>query len=343
MFKHLKTRIINNDFIHRENKWNITQEHLNALSGSLIISNNLDICGNTVYHYLAFSGNYSMLKILAQHNTHILGTKNKLGIEVLTYIILAEHYDIFIKIVNICNKVDPDEKIFMNNIWLYVAKTGNYKAFKNIIKNYENNIDFILMRYELWSTLICNMCYGSFKKMINDFPMVLKLKDPYQGKTIWHDFAKNGSYKILSKIIKDYPEIVDLKDNDLHTIWYYLYSNKNKNAFNDAISFYKLNVHEIFRKHTMIEKLYESVKDIAMIKVSIPCDFICPISREIIFDPVTTQLGHVYDKQFIRKWLTTNNTDPKTGLVLKHKHLNKSLDTEKNILEYLRNISRHIT
>ena len=45
--------------------------------------------------------------------------------------------------------------------------------------------------------------------------------------------------------------------------------------------------------------------------------YLCPITREIMVEPVVDALGNTYDKAAIKKWLETNNTtptpDPETG------------------------------
>eukprot|EP00434_Breviolum_minutum_P032940 symbB.v1.2.029141.t1/scaffold3160.1/size62170/1 len=52
-----------------------------------------------------------------------------------------------------------------------------------------------------------------------------------------------------------------------------------------------------------------------------PNEYICPISQEVMKDPVTTCDGHTYDRKSIEEWLSGNNTSPITGLPL----LNKTL------------------
>lgn len=49
-----------------------------------------------------------------------------------------------------------------------------------------------------------------------------------------------------------------------------------------------------------------------------PDDFRCPISLEIMADPVTVETGHTYDRSSILKWFRTGNSIcPKTGAKLK--------------------------
>ena len=44
-----------------------------------------------------------------------------------------------------------------------------------------------------------------------------------------------------------------------------------------------------------------------------PADFICPITTEVMVDPVTAADGHSYERSAIERWLTTKSTSPLTG------------------------------
>jgi len=50
----------------------------------------------------------------------------------------------------------------------------------------------------------------------------------------------------------------------------------------------------------------------------IPCSFICPITQEIMVDPVTTCDGHTYDRVAISSWLSRRATSPLTSEPLEH-------------------------
>lgn len=49
-----------------------------------------------------------------------------------------------------------------------------------------------------------------------------------------------------------------------------------------------------------------------MKKIKIPENFLCPISYEIMLDPVVTSSGSTYDRKNIVKWLANKRTDPMT-------------------------------
>mmetsp|Transcript_78675 Transcript_78675/g.156431 ORF Transcript_78675/g.156431 Transcript_78675/m.156431 type:complete len:299 (-) Transcript_78675:567-1463(-) len=52
--------------------------------------------------------------------------------------------------------------------------------------------------------------------------------------------------------------------------------------------------------------------------------FICPLTLEIMVDPVTAADGHSYEHEAIAKWLQTSSLSPLTGERLPNKHLTRS-------------------
>ena len=53
----------------------------------------------------------------------------------------------------------------------------------------------------------------------------------------------------------------------------------------------------------------------------VPDDYICPITAEIMTDPVTTADGFTYEREAITEWLRTKDTSPNTGAKLESKTL----------------------
>ena len=53
----------------------------------------------------------------------------------------------------------------------------------------------------------------------------------------------------------------------------------------------------------------------------VPDEFICPITSEIMTDPVSTEDGFTYERAAITEWLRTKDTSPKTGATLESKAL----------------------
>lgn len=61
-------------------------------------------------------------------------------------------------------------------------------------------------------------------------------------------------------------------------------------------------------------------------KPPVPADFCCPISMDIMRDPVLVATGQTYDKVCIEKWLNSGRrTCPKTGVKLRHMELTPNI------------------
>jgi ankyrin repeat protein len=58
-----------------------------------------------------------------------------------------------------------------------------------------------------------------------------------------------------------------------------------------------------------------------MPKILAPEEFICPLTRKLINDPVVTCDGQLYERQAIEEWLKTNDINPVSKLPLKNKEL----------------------
>ena len=54
---------------------------------------------------------------------------------------------------------------------------------------------------------------------------------------------------------------------------------------------------------------------------SIPHHFFCPITQDVMNDPVKTVDGMCYDRPAIERWFTMSSTSPLTGLPLASKAL----------------------
>ena len=69
---------------------------------------------------------------------------------------------------------------------------------------------------------------------------------------------------------------------------------------------------------------------------------ICPITQEVMEDPVVCADGHSYERSAIEKWLQTKSTSPSTNAPLLHKNLvpNHAL---RNLIAEARGVRRPIT
>jgi len=72
----------------------------------------------------------------------------------------------------------------------------------------------------------------------------------------------------------------------------------------------------------MLEKHVEEKQMHSINGVPIPADFCCPLSLELMSDPVIVATGQTYERVFIRKWLDLGyNVCPKTRQTLGHSNL----------------------
>ena len=62
--------------------------------------------------------------------------------------------------------------------------------------------------------------------------------------------------------------------------------------------------------------------------------YLCPITRQIMVEPVVDALGNTYDKEAISEWLKTNDTSQKTKEQLPNKNLTPNNEKKAEITEY---------
>jgi len=70
-------------------------------------------------------------------------------------------------------------------------------------------------------------------------------------------------------------------------------------------------------------------------KKPIPVRYICPITQQVMLDPVLAADGRNYEREAIETWLATHNTSPITNEALESKKLTPNFDKRSDILEYL--------
>mmetsp|Transcript_45874 Transcript_45874/g.93880 ORF Transcript_45874/g.93880 Transcript_45874/m.93880 type:complete len:283 (+) Transcript_45874:91-939(+) len=66
-----------------------------------------------------------------------------------------------------------------------------------------------------------------------------------------------------------------------------------------------------------------------------PESFVCPISMELMVDPVAASDGHTYDRDDIERWLIKHNTSPLTNEELASKELVPDAALKQQIAEYV--------
>jgi hypothetical protein len=68
-----------------------------------------------------------------------------------------------------------------------------------------------------------------------------------------------------------------------------------------------------------------------------PADFICPITQEIMLDPVIASDGHTYERRAIDEWLSQHNSSPLTSQQLENRNLLPSHTLKRMIREFIDN------
>lgn len=82
------------------------------------------------------------------------------------------------------------------------------------------------------------------------------------------------------------------------------------------------------------QKLNERLKDL---KQKAPEAFYCPITQDIMQDPVVAADGHTYERVALEAWLINHNTSPMTNQPLPHKQLTPSHTLKSMIREWIDN------
>lgn len=127
---------------------------------------------------------------------------------------------------------------------------------------------------------------------------------------------------------------------------------KNKIVINSTVSwegnFYKSERDGLFLRkegdtntefyffHNVFVSKKEYEFQISIKNLVIPRDFVCPISMEMMTDPVVTSAGNTYDRQHIEQWLISNNTDPLTNIMIEP-YLFPNILIKKLIRTYIEN------
>ncbi|KAJ4353723.1 uncharacterized protein N0V89_005453 [Didymosphaeria variabile] len=74
---------------------------------------------------------------------------------------------------------------------------------------------------------------------------------------------------------------------------------------------------------------------VAGLEFVIPTDYLCPISIELMEDPVSTTDGFTYERRSIERWLQSHETSPCTNLVLQATDLMPNFGTKSAIAEWV--------
>ena len=111
--------------------------------------------------------------------------------------------------------------------------------------------------------------------------------------------------------------------------------------FPSAASFRELTLARLHRVSDVdLKSLREEASDMLgriekelSFRAEIPDEYLCPITQEIMVDPVIAMDGHTYERRAIEEWLETNNTSPMTNSPLPNKMLLPNLAVRSMISE----------
>ena len=74
---------------------------------------------------------------------------------------------------------------------------------------------------------------------------------------------------------------------------------------------------------------------------AVPHELLCPISHEIMSDPVLAADGHAYERSYIEEWLSRQRTSPLTGEPLPTTNLLPCTPLKNMAAAYLNTQARH--
>jgi len=132
----------------------------------------------------------------------------------------------------------------------------------------------------------------------------------------------NSELYIVELILNAYPQAVFQKDKSRTIMWLLDSSSRA-----DINIFGKTPID--FAKQHYCEKDVIEVLEAALDKFMdrVPKEFICPITSDIMNDPVMAEDGNTYERAAIVQWFEDHNTSPLTNVVLESKKviLNRAL------------------
>ncbi|XP_010942967.1 U-box domain-containing protein 4 isoform X1 [Elaeis guineensis] len=140
---------------------------------------------------------------------------------------------------------------------------------------------------------------------------------------------------VIKETIRDQKEKTIPRPEQLNKISNFLSLSSNQELLMEAVALEKLKVkvghgenqvEQIDQMIALVTHMHECLVKIKQVHsingVPIPADFCCPLSLELMSDPVIVASGQTYERAFIRKWLDQGfNVCPKTRQTLGHTNL----------------------
>ena len=73
-----------------------------------------------------------------------------------------------------------------------------------------------------------------------------------------------------------------------------------------------------------------------------PAELVCPITHDIMLNPVLAADGHTYERAQIEAWLRTHDTSPLTGQPLESKALVPNILVRGQVREFLERVATQV-
>lgn len=123
----------------------------------------------------------------------------------------------------------------------------------------------------------------------------------------------------------------------------YMEINHDNNDNNDNINnnhefnsyFIEIIENDPLEKVELKNNYYQLIDKILQQKIEIPEDFICPITKNIFYNPVTLSDGHTYEKYEIIEWIKRHDNSPLTNEELEYKEIYPNYTLKKIIREWI--------
>jgi len=82
------------------------------------------------------------------------------------------------------------------------------------------------------------------------------------------------------------------------------------------------------------QKLRKAIEGLYAKTLTFPNEFLCPLTHEVLRDPVITKDGHTYERAAIELWLQRHDTSPLTNMRLDDKVLTPNISLRNSILAF---------
>jgi len=278
------------------NKWSITGHLHFKRSG----------CGvekfqNKVYIFGGINRDTDLPLEIYDLETNKVVTRHDIVVDLHSFGITLTYYDNipYFVLAGGGNTCSPSKKTYLFNILeekLEKVSSLNYK--RQYVKLIQlNNTVYAVGGYD--GKKVVGDC--EYFDMKQKRWLVKKAQFPYCGYSVFHgkiDMTIRGFWKnneLNGKVL-------------LNHHWKGTYqNNKKKGVFTNDDTEERIFFYDNFQ---VSESKYNVLQKIAHIKI--PENFTCPISYEIMLDPVITSNGSTYDRKNISEWLIKHKTDPLT-------------------------------